>query len=90
MISGEIDHYAAGPIRDEIDEMIRRTRPIELVLDFNDVQFMDSSGIGLVMGRYKLMKTIGGNVSITNVRQHIYKIMLMSGVQKIASISERK
>ena len=58
-LMGEIDHHGAGSLREEIDEMLKRVRPDILVLDFRDVTFMDSSGIGLVMGRYRLIPGVG-------------------------------
>ena len=56
VLSGEIDHHIAKELRRDIDFAVREFQPEELVLDFAEVGFMDSSGIGLVMGRYKLMK----------------------------------
>ena len=59
---GEIDHHGAGHLREAIDEMVKRIHPDTLILDFRDVTFMDSSGIGLVMGRYRLVREWGGTV----------------------------
>ena len=58
-LSGELDHHAAGTIREQVDHAVERYHPRELTLDFSGVGFMDSSGIGLVMGRYRLMKLAG-------------------------------
>ena len=63
-LTGEIDHHSAGEIREEIDRSLESNRPKQLVMDFKNVGFMDSSGIGLVMGRYKLMQTMDGDVKI--------------------------
>ncbi|MCM1579426.1 MAG: STAS domain-containing protein, partial [Ruminococcus sp.] len=52
-LDGELDHHAAGRIRDEIDLAVSSSSPETLVIDFGEVTFMDSSGLGLVMGRYK-------------------------------------
>ena len=65
-LTGEIDHHSAGEIREEIDRSLESNRPKQLVMDFKNVGFMDSSGIGLVMGRYKLMQTMDGDVKIIN------------------------
>lgn len=86
-LSGEIDHHGASALREEIDYAIRENNPSELILDFSDVGFMDSSGIGLVMGRYKLMSEIGGTVSVNNPPMHIKKVMKLSGIDKLAKIS---
>ena len=58
-LDGEIDHHSASVMRNEIDAAVEKNMPTMLVLDFRDVTFMDSSGIGLVMGRYKVMKLAG-------------------------------
>lgn len=86
LLSGEIDHHCAAALRQEIDNAIRENNPQSLVLDFSDVGFMDSSGIGLVMGRYKLMSEIGGKVCIGNPPPHIKKVMKLSGIERLATI----
>ena len=65
-LSGDIDHHTAKPIREEIDAAADKNMPELLVLDFKDVTFMDSSGIGLVMGRYKLLSPRGCELAVTN------------------------
>ncbi len=87
-IMGEIDHHSAKEIREEIDAQVESFLPEILLLDFKDVTFMDSSGIGLVMGRYKLMRTIGGEVKVTNVSAHIKKVMRLAGLDKLAVIEK--
>ena len=67
ILSGEIDHHCAQPMRAEIDAKIDDLQPSVLVLDFAGVTFMDSSGIGLIMGRHRTMEAIGGNV-IVNIK----------------------
>ena len=86
VLSGEIDHHNAKNLRMEIDFALRENQPQELILDFSDVGFMDSSGIGLVMGRYKLMQEIGGNLVVRNPPPHIKKVMRLSGIDRLASI----
>lgn len=81
---GEIDHHTAKTIRERIDEAAQRAHPSELILDFKDVTFMDSSGIGLVMGRYSLMKELGGGVRVVNQSNHIRKVMRLAGLDKLA------
>ena len=88
-ISGEIDHHNAAEIRNKIDEAVERAYPQILVLDFGAVSFMDSSGIGLVMGRYKLMKDLCGKVVIENAPHNIKKVMKMAGIEKLVSGGER-
>lgn len=89
-ISGDIDHHSAADLRSKIDEAVERAYPEVLVLDFGGVTFMDSSGIGLVMGRWKLMRDISGRVVIENAPKTIKKVMKMSGIEKLISEGEKK
>ena len=86
LLSGEIDHHNAKSLRQDIDFSLRENQPEELIMDFSEVGFMDSSGIGLVMGRYKLMQEIGGNLVVRNPPPHIKKVMRLSGIARLASI----
>ena len=70
ILSGEIDHHCAQPMRAEIDAKIDDLQPSVLVLDFAGVTFMDSSGIGLIMGRHRTMEAIGGNVIVRDPPPH--------------------
>ncbi len=79
-LSGEIDHHIAPQIRGEIDARCESCRPSRLVLDFGKVGFMDSSGIGLVMGRYRMISLIGGKLEVVNVPQNLRKIFVLSGL----------
>lgn len=83
-LAGEIDHHSARSIREEIDEAATRAQPGELILDFRDVSFMDSSGIGLVMGRYSLMQELGGELRVVNLSAHIKKVMKLAGLDRLA------
>ncbi len=85
-LSGEIDHHSAKEIRKEIDINVQKLNPNDLYLDFSKVDFMDSSGIGLVMGRYKLQNERGGKVYIQNPPPLIKKVMLVAGINKLAKI----
>lgn len=85
-ILGEIDHHTAREIREEIDTKIIRTTPSVLVLDFEKVTFMDSSGVGLIMGRYKLINPMGGRIIIKNSPDLVKRMLSLSGVSKLANI----
>ena len=85
-ISGEIDHHTAAHLRKKIDDATETLMPSLLVLDFSGVTFMDSSGIGLVMGRYRNMLKLGGKVHIGNPTPTVYKLMTLSGIERIATI----
>lgn len=83
-LEGELDHHAAKGIREEIDESIERLKPSLLILDFKDVTFMDSSGIGLVMGRYRTMQLLNGRLIVKNASLHIRKVMRLAGIDRLA------
>ncbi len=85
-IDGEIDHHCAPGLRNEIDMAVAGCRPENLIIDLGEVTFMDSSGIGLVMGRYRVMKDIGGKVSLQNTPAHIKKVMRLAGLDRFAAI----
>ncbi len=85
-ISGDIDHHISISLRRDIDLAIERNSPKMLVLDFGKVSFMDSSGIGLVMGRYKKMQILGGKVKVVNTPSHIKKVMKIAGLSSLANI----
>lgn len=88
-INEELDHHNCSEIRSKIDREIDFRLPKKLIFDFGDVSFMDSSGIGIVMGRYKTMKSIGGEASIVNTRPTVKRIFQMSGLEKIVSFYDK-
>lgn len=85
-LSGEIDHHTAKPAREEIDDAAIRSQPKEMYLDFKDVTFMDSSGIGLVMGRYSMMQELGGRLYVVNTSSHLSRVMKLAGLDRLAVI----
>lgn len=87
-LKGEIDHHTASNIRSILDIKIESSHPKLLILDFTNISFMDSSGIGLVMGRYKLMKYFGGNLKIINPSPQIRKVMNLAGFDRLAVIEK--
>lgn len=89
-LSGDIDHCSSKGLRMPIDEEIMKRLPTRLILDFEDVSFMDSSGIGLLIGRYKLMNDLGGSLITVNPKPEIRKLMELAGVQRLCSIIYRK
>ena len=87
-LKGEIDHHTASKIRSLLDVKIQTAQPKLLILDFTNISFMDSSGIGLVMGRYKLMQYIGGELKIVNPSPQIRKVMSLAGFDRLAVIEK--
>ncbi|MEE1106127.1 MAG: anti-sigma factor antagonist [Ruminococcus sp.] len=80
-LSGEIDHDSAAQIRVRVDGMAQELKPGLLCLDFGGVSFMDSSGVGLVMGRFRQMKLLGGRLRVQNYSDSLYRIFAMSGLE---------
>lgn len=82
-LSGEIDHNKASGIRTKIDGRISALRPKTLELDFSKVSFMDSSGIGLVMGRYRAVGLVGGRLKVVNIPPNLKRIFDLSGINSL-------
>ncbi len=87
-LSGELDHHSAKEMREEIDSAIELNMPTLLILDFKDITFMDSSGIGLVMGRYRNLQKNSADLHITNLSPSIYKVMKLAGMEKLARLEK--
>ena len=88
-ITEEIDHHTSQIIKDRIDYEIQRFMPKKTILDLSEVSFMDSAGIGLIIGRYKTAKAYGGELEIQNVSEKLKRIFSMSGIERIITIKER-
>jgi stage II sporulation protein AA (anti-sigma F factor antagonist) len=82
-ITEEIDEFKVKEIRRKADYEIERFMPKRVVFDFDSVIFMDSSGIGMVIGRYKQTAMLGGKFEVTNLTEQVRKIFEMSGVLKL-------
>ncbi len=89
-LDGEIDHHTAKDIREQIDLEIEMQNPKTLVLDFSDITFMDSSGIGLIMGRYKKIKQSGGKVKIKNPSPNTFRVLKLAGMDRLAKIEREE
>ncbi|MDQ5984228.1 MAG: Anti-sigma F factor antagonist [Eubacteriales bacterium SKADARSKE-1] len=89
IIEGDIDHHTAKGIRETIDLAVEEKNPSALTLDFGNVQFMDSSGIGLIMGRYRLMKLLNGNLELVNLPEHINRLISLSGLFSLDIIKNK-
>ena len=86
----EVDHHNATGITQKADEMICKSEVKNLIFDFSETEFMDSSGIGIILGRYKKISCFKGKVYAIHVSPQIRKILHMSGLQKIIEILEDK
>ena len=78
----EIDHHNAEQIRREADYLIQTRKIRTLILDFSQAEFMDSSGIGMIIGRYKMIRFLGGKVTAVHVNGRMQKILQMSGIYR--------
>ena len=86
---GELDHCMAERIRNTIDATVLKTDAKVVVFDLSEVGFMDSSGIGMMIGRYKFMKRRGGGVRVRGMRQPVERVFRMSGLGQIIKNEER-
>ncbi len=87
-ITDEIDDCNVQKIRRKADYEIERYMPRKVIFDFNSVTFMDSSGIGLIIGRYKFTNMLGGKLEVANLTQNVKKIFEMSGILKLIPVTE--
>ena len=85
-VSGEIDHHAARRLREEIDGEVFRTLPGSLTLDLSGVGFMDSAGLGLILGRLNLMTSRKGVLRITGLRPPVARILMLAGVERLPGL----
>ena len=85
-IQGEIDHRYAIQIRNDADRKIVTYPEKKLIIDLTDVTFMDSSAIGVIIGRYKLVMSLGGSIVIVSSNDTLGRILEMSGIHKIIHI----
>ena len=77
----EVDHHNAEEIRKSADSVIEKNHIKYVIFDFKDTEFMDSSGIGLVLGRYRQMKLLGGSVRVINIPENMYRLFALSGLE---------
>ena len=87
-LTEDVDQHTVEKIRRKMDNEIKRYIPRKVIFDFSNISFMDSAGIGMVLGRYKLAKMLNGNLEIINVNKSMKKIFDMSGVSRIIDIKE--
>lgn len=88
-ISGELDHHSAQEVREAIDETAQKLKPYCLRMDFSGVPFMDSSGIGLILGRVRLCNFWKGHVVLCGLTGNLGKMVELSGVGSLATVERR-
>jgi len=87
-IIGELDHHSAEYIRQKIDSEIIKSTTKNIIFDFSKLEFMDSSGIGVIMGRFRNIQKLNGKMAAVNVSSRIQRILDMSGLSKILPVCE--
>lgn len=89
-LSGELDHHGAVAVRTLIDAEICRLSPRRAVLDLGELDFMDSSGLGLIMGRYALMQRRGGEFVVRRPNERVLRIIRLAGLERMVKIEMEK
>lgn len=80
---GELDHHSAQAMREEMDAVLEDKQIHTLIFDMRDLTFMDSSGIGVLIGRYRLISHRGGSVFVRNMSPQVEKLFTLSGLHRI-------
>jgi len=83
----EIDHHTARRMREKIDEELFLCKPDVLILDFSEVRFMDSSGVGLILGRTEKATAVGATVRLVGLSDTLYKLVRLSGLERVKNLS---
>ena len=89
-ISGEVDHHGAKKIMEELDRQMEVVLPKQITVDLGGVSFMDSSGIGVIIGRYQNLRYAGGEVVASHLNARMSKIFVISGLHKIVRIEKEE
>ena len=86
-MTDEIDDHSVQKIRRKADYEMERYMPKRIVFDFDSVTFMDSAGIGLIIGRYKFVNMLGGKLEVANLTESVKKIFEMSGILRLIPVA---
>lgn len=89
-IHGDIDHHNARVIRMQIDDELYRQRPKKLTLDLSKVEFMDSSGLGLILGRFNKASELGTEFTLLNPAESVRKILDVAGIARMIKIERKR
>ncbi len=87
-LNGDIDHHSAKYIREEIDRELYKYQPSTMIMDLSNVDFMDSSGLGLILGRYTKINMFGGVLKVANPSERIEEMLIMAGTDKLIPIEK--
>lgn len=87
-VKGDMDLKTADPLREALDKLLDRYRDRNLLLDLSEVGFVDSSGLGVILGRYRRLSAQGRTIALTGVRPHVRSVLELAGIDSIMSITE--
>ena len=87
-LEGEIDHHTAAEARRAADRELKRTGAVNIAFDFGHVTFMDSAGIGMIIGRYKMVSALGGRLILFDISDHVERLLEMAGVCGLVIVSD--
>ena len=83
LLNGELDHCCATSVHVQLDRLLADPSIRCLEFDMRDLTFMDSSGIGVILGRYRILRDRGGTVEVSHMNKHIARIFHMSGMDRL-------
>ncbi|GIP37539.1 anti-sigma F factor antagonist [Paenibacillus sp. J31TS4] len=89
-LSGELDHHTAELVKERMEEALTRPTVTHVILSLEHLHFMDSSGLGVILGRYKQVVAKGGRMVVCSVSPAVYRLFEMSGLFKILTIEENE
>lgn len=89
-LRGELDHHTADTVKARMEEAILRGNSSHIVLSLKELTFMDSSGLGVILGRYKQITAKGGKMVVCDVNPSVFRLFEMSGLFKILSIQDNE
>ncbi|HOB87261.1 MAG TPA: anti-sigma F factor antagonist [Bacillota bacterium] len=89
-LKGELDHHSSARLRQEIEEKMQQSGCRNIIFNLEGLTFMDSSGVGLLLGRFRQVREMGGQMAICHVPRTVYKVLEISGIPKIVSMFDRE
>ncbi len=89
-LEGELDHHTALELREKVDSALETEGLTHILLNLKELSFMDSSGLGVILGRYKYVKTLGGEMVVCSISPHIKRLFEMSGMFKIVKLASNE
>ena len=89
-ISGEVDHHSAVTLRRSADALIYKFHPAVTFIALADIDFLDSSGLGFILGRHALMQKLGGRAVVLSPNEKVMKIIALAGLERIVEIKRKE